>query len=128
MSLSWPRKLGNHQSLRRDYSPYQAGRFGKVHSAGRRRREDSAETSLADRCLPAELAPVAVTLCGRKTRAPLESDAFRLTGITRAGMLRGWSPGRQSDTSLYRKVRLPGRYPAPTTFQTRSEEHTSELQ
>ena len=63
-----------HQSLRRDYSPYRTGRFGKVHRAGRRRREDSAKTSLADRCLSAALAPVAVTLCGRKMRVPLESD------------------------------------------------------
>ena len=43
--MARPRKLGDHQSLRRDYSPHQAGGFGKVHSAGRRRREDSAETA-----------------------------------------------------------------------------------
>jgi hypothetical protein len=43
--MARPRKLGNHQSLRRNYSPYQAGRFGNVHSTVRRRREDSAETS-----------------------------------------------------------------------------------
>jgi hypothetical protein len=51
---------------------------------------------LADRCCPAELAPVTVTLCGRKTCTPRESDAFRLTGhITGAGTLHGHSPGRQ---------------------------------
>jgi hypothetical protein len=41
-------------------------------------------------CGEAELAPIAVTLCGRKTRALPESDAFRLTGhITGAGTLHG---------------------------------------
>jgi hypothetical protein len=56
---------------------------------------------LADRCRPAELAPVAVTLCGRKTCIPRESDAFRLTGhITGAGTLHGQSPGRHSDPPL----------------------------
>src|SRR5215467_10687526 len=46
--LAGPCKYGVHQSLRRNYYPYQAGRFGKVFSAERRRREDSSETGLAD--------------------------------------------------------------------------------
>jgi len=46
--LAGPCKSGDHQSLRRNYYPYQAGRFGKVFSAERRRREDSSETGLAD--------------------------------------------------------------------------------
>jgi hypothetical protein len=47
-----------------------AGCPGQVHAAGNRREEDSTKTSLANRCLPAGLAPVVVALCCRKPADP----------------------------------------------------------
>jgi hypothetical protein len=69
---------------------------------------------LADRRHPADLAPVAVTLCGRKTRAPHDSHAFQRAGhITGAGTLHGQSPGWQAILPFFGEAALPLCCPAP---------------
>ena len=94
-----------------------------MHSAGRRRAEDSAKTSLADRCHLTDLAPVAVTLCGRKTGVPplmlgsrihLTSNLVSVSESGGRSFVRaaidcdGWSARRKLTVNGWSAISAPG--------------------